>query len=110
MAYKIVGDAIDYYQYAIGHWADEQFPHATDQSRIAHLKKELVELEEAETLGKGKLAEAEELADIVMLCMHYGHANGIDLGAAIRRKFEVVQARTYPDRPGPDGTTEHHRG
>ena len=102
-------------------WERRTFPHATTQSRATHLQREVAELENVahnlwvldtyNTRGKAEYRAmlAEELADCLMLLGTIAAGGGIDLGAALRAKFETVQGRTYGP-PDEQGVSEHIRG
>lgn len=85
----------------VADWADVTFPASTDHSKLAHLRKELAELEE-------RPDSAEEMAGVVMLVCHLARAHGVDLAAAIEQKLAICRARTW-GAPDADGVVEHVR-
>lgn len=98
---------IDERVHTIGSWAEGQFPESTDDSRIAHLRREVGELADA-LHGTGDIAE--EWADCFMILCHIAHARGLVVPSfAVARKFAVAKARRY-GAPDAEGVVEHLRG
>lgn len=84
-------------------WARRTFPHASPQTIVAHLRREVErELVPAPT-------SAEEIADCVMLLAHLADHAGADLADAVERKLAVCEARTWAP-PDAEGVSEHARG
>jgi NTP pyrophosphatase (non-canonical NTP hydrolase) len=88
----------------IGAWQRETFPHATDQSVIAHLQKEV--LTELPFASRGDLPY--ELADCLMLLFSLADRNCIDLEMALREKLAINRARTW-GAVNAQGFVEHIR-
>lgn len=98
---------------AICAWQAEVFPSATAQSVRAHLRREMLELEEAidnasgDECTHGDLdAVAEEAADVVHLLAALCAAHGRHLGEAVAKKLAVNHARTWK-APDSLGVVEH---
>lgn len=86
----------------VGAWGTRTFPASTEMNIIAHLRDEVVELEEAVALqGPGDAeAAAVEAADAYLLLLHLAHRYGFDLQAAAEAKFAIVQTRSYTTDSG----------
>lgn len=105
---------------AIVLWELKAFPYATTRTRVEHLKREVYEVlgcvkdfEERSTTHIGVTQAyrenlASELADVLMLCATIAAGEGIPLEDAVRRKFAVVQSRSYAS-PDAQGVREHLR-
>lgn len=98
-------------------WQKETFPDATALSKIAHLKKELPELEEAIELemaikdGTISMSTLMEFADCFFLLFGSAAATGLDyetIVSAIEQKFEINKARKW-GKPDENGVVEHIR-
>lgn len=76
-----------------GQWAMDTFKKANVASTLEHLKLEVAELER-------KPDDASEMADVVLLVMHLAHRQGLDLSAAILRKFEENKQRNWSEGQG----------
>jgi ssDNA-binding Zn-finger/Zn-ribbon topoisomerase 1 len=97
-------DELDRLQDEVGAWGVATFPHATRESIIAHLRRELDELERAETPAQ----RAEEGADCYLLLLHLAHRDVYDLRGEAARKLEVNRGRTW-GAPDAEGVSEHVR-
>lgn len=82
-------------------WADATFPHATPESKAAHLLREAHEL-------RDNPRDPEEIADVVILAAGAAHLSGVDLHQAIRAKLAKLRTRRWGPI-GPDGVVEHVR-
>lgn len=95
-------------------WQKEVFPDATALSKIAHLKKELPELEEAINKSYSDLQPMDvllEFADCFFLLFGSAAAYGMeyeDIVSAIEQKFEINKARKW-GKPDENGVVEHIR-
>lgn len=92
-------------------WQKETFPNATALSKIAHLKKELPELEEAIKNDWLQTSTFMEFADCFFLLFGAAAACGHsyeDIISAIDQKFEINKARQW-GKPDADGVVEHIR-
>ena len=87
-------------QYEIGEWAEKTFPKATPETILAHLRREIEEL-----AAKG---DEDELADCLLLLMHYAHKKKLHSYQAILDKFAVNKARKW-GKPDAEGVVEHVR-
>ena len=87
------------FQLEVGEWANETFPKATNKTIIAHMKREIVELENAQNIG-------EECADIYHMLLHLAYRNGFDLYSAARAKFKTNKLRKW-GKPDHEGVVEH---
>lgn len=99
MSYS-VRDAFWSLQYDIGEWSDKTFPNSTTQTIIAHLKREVAELEAS---GAGS-----ELADCFLLLLHYAHKRKLHSYQEILDKHEVNKKRKW-GKPDAEGVVEHLR-
>ena len=90
-------------QEEVGNWAVQTFPKATTKSIIAHIKKEIKELEDASDDGL-----SEECADIYMMLLHIAHRQRFDLFLAAKNKLEINKRRKW-GLPDKDGVVEHIR-
>ena len=75
-------------QRQVGEWHADTFPEATQKQ----IRRKLLE-EAAETMCALPTGLAEELADVVLVCLTIAHRNEIDLLSAIEEKFEIVAGR-----------------
>lgn len=82
-------------------WGRETFPSSTDQSKIAHLRKEVDELAERPMDGT-------EMADVLMILAHLAAAHGVDLTTTVKHKLAVCRTRTW-GQPDAAGVVEHVR-
>lgn len=94
------GPDMNDFQKRVSAWQDKTFPWATADSVIAHLKREMVELDEDRT--------EEEAADCLLLLIGFANKTGFDLFQAAEEKFKVVQLREYGE-PDDEGVSEHIR-
>jgi NTP pyrophosphatase (non-canonical NTP hydrolase) len=94
---KTVVDAL---QHDIGTWGDRTFGQSTPASVVAHFRKEAKEFADAPS--------GEELADCVLLLIHWAHKNGLSLRDEVRKKFTINQNRKWGE-PDKDGVVEHIR-
>lgn len=85
-------------------WGDETFPNGTPETIIAHLKRELIELEQAVDSN----GQAEEVADCFMMLLHLARKTNRDILAEAQRKFEIVKLREWAP-PDDQGVVEHIR-
>jgi predicted house-cleaning noncanonical NTP pyrophosphatase (MazG superfamily) len=69
------------------HWCHHTFPAATKKSIIAHLKKEIEELENDDT--------PEELADCLMLILDYASRSNWNVVLEAKKKLEICKARSW---------------
>lgn len=82
-------------------WGRETFPQSTDASKVAHLLKEVKELER-------QPSSPEEMADVLMILAHLAGAHNVDLAAEISRKLSICREREWGG-PDADGVVEHVR-
>lgn len=80
----------------VGQWGMQTFPEATSDTIIAHMREEVVELQEA-TDGYEEHGVGEELADIGLMLLHLAHRYGVDLQTEMIRKFAEVQGDEFVD-------------
>lgn len=92
--------ALDGLQREIGIWGDATFGQSTPASVLAHLRKEIAELVESE--------KSEEIADCVMLLIHFAHKKAVSIRDAVREKFEICKKRKW-GKPDAEGVVEHVR-
>lgn len=95
----------------ITEWQKQTFPDATALSKIAHLKKELPELEEALKEGWEKTARFMEFADCFFLLFGAAAAAGMsyaDIVEAIDQKYSINKSRKW-GKPDENGVVEHIR-
>ena len=85
----------------IADWGEVTFSTSFDGSRLAHLKKEVAELEAVPSSG-------EEMADIVLILCHQARAHGVNLAEEIVRKFHLCKERRW-GAPDANGIVEHLR-
>lgn len=85
----------------IGEWQARTFPTSTPQSVLAHLRKELRELEADPSNG-------EELADCIMLLFALATKANLDLSAEIAHKFRINCERSW-GAVNVEGFVEHIR-
>jgi len=94
-------------------WADGNFPQATRASIAEHMRREVVELQDAitaDTWGPNQ-AMRMELADVFLLLIHEARHNGLDgpqLLAAAQAKLLINQARGWGQADA-QGVVEHVR-
>jgi len=94
-------------------WADGNFPQATRASIAEHMRREVVELQDAITADTwgGSQAMRTELADVFLLLIHEARHNGLDgpqLLAAAQAKLLINQARDWGQADA-QGVVEHVR-
>lgn len=92
-------------------WQKKTFPDATALSKIAHLKKELPELEEAIKNDWPNTAAVMEFADCFFLLFGSAASAGLDyetIIAGIEQKFEINKSRKW-GKPDENGVVEHIR-
>jgi hypothetical protein len=82
-------------------WSIETFPAQTDETRIAHMQRELDELRAAPS-------SHEEMADVLMLLAVHAAAWMVDLAEATRVKLAAVRERRLAE-PDAEGVVEHVR-
>ena len=87
-------------QNMIGAWASKTFPDASPQGIIAHLKKEVAELDESH--------DPEEAADCFLLLMHLGYMLRFNLLREALNKHDINCKRKW-GQPDQDGVIEHIR-
>jgi len=88
-------------QATINRWQAEQFPDATEEGILDHLREEFNEF-----LGSATQAETMvEAADLVILLYAWAGKVGGDLHAAVDAKMGINRARTWNIQP--DGTGRH---
>ena len=85
-------------QFDVGAWSVRTFGPQRNRLEMIQrkLREEISEFNTAEFEG----TEAEELADITILCMTYAYRRGIDLGQAIRDKHRVNKGRKWKRKGG----------
>jgi NTP pyrophosphatase (non-canonical NTP hydrolase) len=88
------------FQTEVGEWGDATFAGSTENSVVAHLKKEVNELAESH--------DPEEAADCLLLLLHHAYKCGYDLMIEAFKKFETNKKRRW-GRPDKDGVVEHIR-
>lgn len=89
----------------INKWQNDTFPKSDSFSKMKHLKKEIVELEEA--LDHADPLD-EELADCAILLIGIAGKNGINLKRAIRKKFSINKKREW-EKPNKDNVYFHKK-
>jgi NTP pyrophosphatase (non-canonical NTP hydrolase) len=96
-------------QERVGQWGQETFPQSTPRTIVAHLGREVRELE-VEVLADHPDADAvaEEAADCLLLLYHLAHRFGFSLHDATAVKFSQVKARAW-GKPDAEGVVEHVR-
>jgi len=87
-------------QKKVGEFGLIKFPTATPGTRVAHLKREVLELEEDH--------DPVEAADCVILLLGHAFLCGYDLYEEVLKKFEEIQTREWGD-PDHEGVQEHIR-
>lgn len=92
------------FQEEVGHWGQQTFPQATTKSIVAHMRRELLEIEQAAT--KDELAE--ECADVYLMLLHLAHREKFDLFLEARKKFGVCLTRKW-GKPDAEGVVAHIR-
>lgn len=103
------GTSLEKLQFQVGQWASSTFSKATNETIIAHLKREIEELDIATIHAKtntGLTGIGEEAADCVLLILHLCERNRIDLAYHIKRKHWRNQRRTWGE-PDAQGVVEH---
>ncbi len=95
---------LDDLQRRVGEWGKQTFPHSTKGSIIAHLKREVEELEAATNSRQDR----EECADVLLLLLHLAHRFGFSLQAEAERKFAECLTRQW-EKPDREGVSEHKR-
>jgi NTP pyrophosphatase (non-canonical NTP hydrolase) len=98
-------EAWDSFQKEITDWAERQFPNATLEGIWKHFLREVNELETAKVAEQG---EGNEIADCMMLLMHYAHWRGLSVFDEIAKKFDKNKKRTW-GKPDHEGVVEHIR-
>ena len=87
-------------QKTVGEWGCETFSKATNTTIIAHLKREVNELEDD--------CDPEEAADCLLLLLHLAHREKFDLLAEAQKKFAINKKRKWGE-PDSEGVVEHIR-
>ena len=106
---------LDVLQYVIGEWGNETFPICTTETILAHLKDEVKELSDVDSMQPRDLDEAslknieagKEAADVGLLLLHYCHKMGIRLGESMVNKFRVNQERKWSKEKNEKGFYSH---
>jgi NTP pyrophosphatase (non-canonical NTP hydrolase) len=105
-------NAMELLQLEIGNWQDKTSPKADALSKMSHLAKEIIELNNA-LLGTSRMFPtntregiAEELADCQHLLFGIASKCGINLYDATRRKFDINKKRKW-GKPDKNGVVEH---
>ncbi len=88
-------------QREVDEWAEATFTHATQASRIAHLRREVGELSEHPYAP-------EEIADVFILLCGIVRGAGVDLADEVRAKLQLLRERTWGE-PDAEGVVEHVR-
>jgi len=91
------------FQKVAGEWAERTFPKSTTASVLAHMEEEMFELKLAEKFHE----QAEEVADILLLLIHYCHKNNINLFGAAKVKFKENQSRKWATEANEKGYFKH---
>ena len=86
------------FQEEVGNWGESIFGKSSQNSVVAHLKREVKELAESH--------EPDEAADCFLLLLHHAHKGGYDLFKEAQKKFGIIQQREW-GKPDKDGVTEH---
>lgn len=89
------------FQRDVYEWAQRTFPGSTLAAKLAHLRRELDEIQQQPT-------DAHEWADAFLILLHGAASYGHDLLAAAREKFALVQQRKW-GAPDAQGVIEHVR-
>jgi len=88
-----------------GYWQQRTFGDSlTDQGLINHMKREILEIEQADRVEKVE----EECADLLLLLLGFAHKKGFSLATAAEEKFRKVQQRRWKEPDG-EGVIEHVR-
>lgn len=90
----------DSFQEEVGQWADKTFKKSTTGTVLMHLKREVAELEESGT--------ADEVADCVLLLIHYAHKKSISIFEECVKKHKVNKQRKW-GKPDAEGVVEHKK-
>jgi len=88
-------------QQEIAEWADTIVPDRTPLSVVAKLLGELGEL-----IASERMADPEELADVMILALDLAHLQGIDSSKAIRDKLEINRGRKW--KVADNGCAQHY--
>lgn len=83
----------------IGHWQDKTFPSATQESIIAHLKKEV-------NTELYKDCNEYEIADCIMLLLGLARKRKISIERIVLEKFAINRQRKW-GKPNTEGFVEH---
>ncbi len=86
------------FQKEVGTWGNETFTKAHPDSIIAHLRREVTELQNSH--------RPEESADCLILLLHHAHRVGYDLLEEAKKKFEIIKKRKWGE-PDKEGVVEH---
>jgi hypothetical protein len=89
------------FQRDVNAWQDKTFPHATPQSILAHVRRELAELEDDPS-------DPAEAADIYILLLALAGKVGYDLHNVAAAKMDENYTRTW-GKPDAEGVVEHVR-
>ena len=102
------------FQDEVGEWGNITFTEATSVSICSHLKREVIELDQAARTLRALSADLDpkqlkrelalEAADCYMLLLHLCHRNQIDLEETAKEKFEINKANQRLTMTGPDLT------
>lgn len=84
----------------VNEWQDSTFPWATADSVIAHLKREIKELDNDRT--------PEEAADCLLLLIGFANKSGFNLFEEAEKKFRILLDREWA-APDEEGVSEHER-
>lgn len=98
---------LDRFQQEVGRWAETTFPQSTKATIVAHLLREVAELDGAQHLGPPE-AEEEEAADCFLLLLHFAHKRGFSLLDAADRKMVENRLRRW-GKADAAGVVEHVR-
>ena len=90
---------------AVGLWADETFPQSTAESVINHLKREIIELEEA-VKNPTSFNIQQEAADCQILLWHLAHKCHFNINEEAADKHRVNKHRKW-GKPDAEGVVEH---
>lgn len=89
----------------IGSWGDATFPNSTIDTVIAHLAEEVTEF--FDDYRAGKDSQEEELADVLILMLHFAHKSFFSLAESVESKMAVNRARVWNTKPEPGGHFKH---
>lgn len=92
--------AVDRFQKLLGDWCTKTFPDAKLDGILKHLEKEVVEELQVHP------DDPHELADCIILLIHYATRKGWSIHDAVLSKFEILKTRVW-GKPDEHGVIEH---